>query len=135
MAVWPYAAPDHVQRRRPASWTAARPGFQTPGTTEDFTAVRCSVCRRCSPYTGKPQKSAGPHIPYPQSLLGEGRRQRARAALEEDARFFHPAYLRSVRLARLDFMAAEIDWDEVAELLDASYRLAAPAKLIRQLDN
>ena len=34
----------------------------------------------------------------------------------------------------LDFTAAEIDWAEVAELVDASYRIVAPTKLIRQLD-
>jgi predicted DNA-binding protein (MmcQ/YjbR family) len=35
----------------------------------------------------------------------------------------------------LDFSAAPVDWDEVSELIDASYRLVAPRKLITQLDN
>lgn len=34
----------------------------------------------------------------------------------------------------LDFTAAEVDWDEVTELVDASFRLVAPRKLIKQLD-
>ena len=35
----------------------------------------------------------------------------------------------------LDFTARQkIDWDEVRELIDASFRLIAPKKLIKQLD-
>lgn len=34
----------------------------------------------------------------------------------------------------LDLTAAEVDWVEVGELLDASFRLVASKKLIRQLD-
>ncbi len=34
----------------------------------------------------------------------------------------------------LDFEAAPVDWQEVRELVDASYRLVAPKKLIKQLD-
>ena len=35
----------------------------------------------------------------------------------------------------LDFTARKkVDWDEVRELVDASFRLIAPKKLIRQLD-
>ena len=34
----------------------------------------------------------------------------------------------------LDLTAAKVDWDEVAELLDASFRLVAPKKLVKQLD-
>jgi hypothetical protein len=35
----------------------------------------------------------------------------------------------------LDLTAAEIDWAEVQELVDASYRIVATRKLIRQLDD
>ena len=35
----------------------------------------------------------------------------------------------------LDFTATKkVDWDEVRELVDASFRLIAPKKLIKQLD-
>ena len=35
----------------------------------------------------------------------------------------------------LDFNATKkVDWDEVRELIDASFRMVAPKKLIRQLD-
>jgi hypothetical protein len=35
----------------------------------------------------------------------------------------------------LDLEAADVDWDEVGELVDASYRLVAPKKLIKRLDD
>jgi predicted DNA-binding protein (MmcQ/YjbR family) len=34
----------------------------------------------------------------------------------------------------LDLTADEVDWNEVRELVDASYRLVAPKKLIKELD-
>lgn len=34
----------------------------------------------------------------------------------------------------LDFTAAKVDWKEVAELADASFRMVAARKLIQQLD-
>ncbi len=57
-----------------------------------------------------------------------------RKALEQDARFFFPAYMGPFGWLGLDFTAAKVDWDEVPELVDASFRMVAPKKLIRQLD-
>lgn len=57
-----------------------------------------------------------------------------RAALLADPRFFAPAYLAPYGWIGLDLRAAAPDWDEVAELIDASYRTTAPARLVRQLD-
>ena len=57
-----------------------------------------------------------------------------RRALEQDRRFFYPAYLGPFGWLGLDFTAATVDWAEVRELVDASYRLVAPKKLIKQLD-
>jgi hypothetical protein len=34
----------------------------------------------------------------------------------------------------LDFTAAKVDWVEVRELVDASFRLVASRRLIKQLD-
>ena len=34
----------------------------------------------------------------------------------------------------LDFTAATVDWDEVTELVDASFRLIASKTLIKRLD-
>jgi hypothetical protein len=55
------------------------------------------------------------------------------AALLEDPRFFVPAYWGPYGWVGLDFTAAEVDWDEIRELVDASFRMTAPAKLIGQL--
>jgi predicted DNA-binding protein (MmcQ/YjbR family) len=58
-----------------------------------------------------------------------------RRALAQDTRFFFPAYLGPAGWLGLDFTAAKIDWAEVTELVDASYRLVAPKKLLNQLDD
>jgi predicted DNA-binding protein (MmcQ/YjbR family) len=58
-----------------------------------------------------------------------------RSALAQDTRFFFPAYLGPAGWLGLDLTAANIDWAEVTELVDASYRLVAPKKLLNQLDD
>lgn len=59
-----------------------------------------------------------------------------RPALLEDPRVWVPAYLGTSGWLGLDLPAdpARVDWDEVAELLDASYRRTAPARRVRELD-
>ena len=59
-----------------------------------------------------------------------------REALLGDPRVFVPAYLGPSGWLGLDLPApgAEARWDEVAELIDASYRRTAAAKLVSQLD-
>lgn len=58
-----------------------------------------------------------------------------RTALHQDERFFLPAYLGPSGWLGLDFdRAAKVDWAEVRELVDASYRLVAPKKLLKLLD-
>ena len=57
-----------------------------------------------------------------------------REALQQDKRFFYPAYVGVSGWLGLDFTVAKIDWGEVRELVDASFRLVAPKKLIKQLD-
>jgi predicted DNA-binding protein (MmcQ/YjbR family) len=56
-----------------------------------------------------------------------------RPALLEDGRAFVPAYLGPSGWIGLD-LDEDTDWDEVAELLDASYRLTAPKRNVRLLD-
>ncbi len=56
------------------------------------------------------------------------------AALLADDRFYLPSYLASAGWLGLDFAAAEVDWQEVAELLDGSYRMVAKARLLAVLD-
>ena len=57
-----------------------------------------------------------------------------RAALQRDERFFHPAYLGPSGWLGLDFSVAAVDWNEVRELVDASYRSVASQKLVKLLD-
>lgn len=61
-----------------------------------------------------------------------------RLALLEDERFYLPGYYGPAGWVGLDFRACggvdRVDWDEVAELVDASYRRTAPVTLVRQLD-
>ncbi len=78
-------------------------------------------------------KSAGEMVAYPHSLLVKVD-DSDRRSLEQDDRFFFPAYMGPFGWMGLDLTAAAVDWDEVAELLDASFRLVASKKLITQLD-
>lgn len=64
--------------------------------------------------------------------------QSEREALVQDDRFFVPAYLGPAGWLGLSFHRVgdvdRVDWDEVAELVEMSYRLTAPATLVRELD-
>lgn len=57
-----------------------------------------------------------------------------RPALLQDPRFFEPAYLWSSGWVGTDLAAGGVDWAEVAELVQSSYRSTAPRRLVRQLD-
>jgi predicted DNA-binding protein (MmcQ/YjbR family) len=57
-----------------------------------------------------------------------------REALLQDERFFDPAYLGRSGWVGLDLTAADVDWQEVAELVDESYRLTASKRLVAVLD-
>ncbi|UMG93099.1 hypothetical protein [Nocardioides sp. TF02-7] len=45
-----------------------------------------------------------------------------------------PAYYGPYGARAVDLAAPGVDWDEVAELVDASYRLVAPRRLVAQLE-
>jgi predicted DNA-binding protein (MmcQ/YjbR family) len=57
-----------------------------------------------------------------------------REALLEDPRFYSPPYFGPGGWLSLDFDAAPVDWDEVNELLDASYRQVALKRMLKALD-
>jgi len=57
-----------------------------------------------------------------------------RPALQADTRFFFPAYIGASGWLGLDFTRADVDWDEVRELVDASFRMIAPTRLVKTLD-
>jgi hypothetical protein len=75
----------------------------------------------------------GEYISYPYSILVKVD-ESDRKALEQDTRFYFPAYMGPSGWLGLDLTAATVDWGEVRELVDASFRMVAPKKLIKQLD-
>ena len=82
----------------------------------------------------KPPNKGDDYLQYPQSVMVKVD-DSDRRALEQDPRIFYPAYLGPAGWLGLDLAAGKnIDWAEIAELIDASYRLVAPRKLIKQLD-
>lgn len=54
-------------------------------------------------------------------------------ALRQDSRFWVPAYLGPAGWLGID-LNESTDWQEVAELIDSSYRVTAPKRLVRKLD-
>lgn len=82
--------------------------------------------------SARPQ-TKGDYIQYPRSIMVKVD-DSDRRALDQDRRFFYPAYLGPSGWLGLDLAAAKVDWNEVKELVDASYRMVAPKKLIRLLD-
>lgn len=91
-------------------------------------------------YYGGSLRVDGEWVQHPQSIVvvpDPGDRQ----ALLEDPRVYVPAYLGPSGWIGVDLHGAtdgatdgDTDWAEVGELLDASYRLTAPKKLIAELD-
>ena len=57
-----------------------------------------------------------------------------RLALLDDQRFYVPPYYGPSGWLALDFQAADVDWDEVGELVDASYRQIALKRMLQALD-
>jgi phosphoribosylglycinamide formyltransferase-1 len=55
-------------------------------------------------------------------------------AVAQPRRFYLPAYLASKGWVALRLDTGKIDWDEVGELLNTSYRLTAPPRLAALLE-
>ncbi|MGH8968575.1 MAG: MmcQ/YjbR family DNA-binding protein [Actinomycetes bacterium] len=56
-----------------------------------------------------------------------------RPALIDDDRFYVPAYYGPSGWLALDLTAADVDWTEVTELMDASYRQVALKRMLAAL--
>ncbi|NUS53880.1 MAG: MmcQ/YjbR family DNA-binding protein [Streptomycetaceae bacterium] len=106
-----------------------------PEATEKVSWGRPTFCapKMFAMYGGN-SKAAGVMTAYPHSVLVKVD-ESEREALQQDERIFYPAYMGPSGWLGLDLTGAPVDWAEVAELVDASYRLVAPARLIRQLDS
>jgi len=83
-------------------------------------------------YGGSLKRPDG-HVRFDHSLLVKVD-ESDRVALEQDERFFYPAYMGPSGWLGLDLMAATVDWDEVTELIDSSFRMVAAKKLVKELD-
>lgn len=57
-----------------------------------------------------------------------------RPALLGDPRFYSPPYFGASGWLALDFTAATVDWTEVAELVESSYRQVALKRMLKALD-
>lgn len=57
-----------------------------------------------------------------------------RPALIEDPRFVSPPYWGPSGWLELNFDAAPVEWDEVAELVEGSYRQVALKRMVKALD-
>lgn len=57
-----------------------------------------------------------------------------RPALVDDPRFYVPPYLGASGWLALDLTVAPVDWTEVAELLEASYRQVALKRMLEELE-
>lgn len=57
-----------------------------------------------------------------------------RPALLDDPRFYSPAYFGPSGWLSLDLSAAPVDWTEVAELCETSYRQVALKRMLHALD-
>ena len=84
-------------------------------------------------YGGGVKVSPGVHEQHECSVLLKPDPAEA-GAFAEDPRFFSPAYYGPSGWVGLDLDGDEVDWDEVAELLDASYRTVAGVRLLARLD-
>lgn len=104
-----------------------------PGSDEKESHGRPAFyTRKMFAYYGGSVKVDGDWMQHDQAILflpdpGE------RPALEADDRFWVPAYLGPSGWLGLDLDAGS-DFDEVAELLDESYRLTAPKRLVGELN-
>lgn len=58
-----------------------------------------------------------------------------RAALRDDSRFYAPPYFGPSGWLALDLDAADVDWQEVGELVDASYRQVALKRMLTALES
>lgn len=83
-------------------------------------------------YYGASVRAGGDWVQHPSALVVLPDPEDHQALLE-DERCFVPAYLGAYGWIGVD-LDERADWDEVAELLDASYRLTAPKRRIAELD-
>ncbi|WOQ16492.1 MmcQ/YjbR family DNA-binding protein [Raineyella sp. W15-4] len=83
-------------------------------------------------YYGASIKVDGVYVQHPRSFVVHPDEGEV-LALAEEARCYRPAYLGPSGWIGVD-LAADTDWEEVRELIEASYRETASARLVAELD-
>jgi hypothetical protein len=83
-------------------------------------------------YYGGSIKVDGAYVRHEQAILFVPDAE-DREGLLADQRVFRPAYVGPFGWLGLD-LTPDMDWTEVMEVLDASYRLTAPARCVAELD-
>ena len=81
----------------------------------------------------KPETTGADYRQYPNSIMVKVD-ESDRRALEQDRRYFFPAYLGPSGWLGLNLEPTRVDWNEVTELIDASFRQIASKKLIKLLE-
>ncbi|MEL6890727.1 MAG: MmcQ/YjbR family DNA-binding protein [Actinomycetota bacterium] len=108
-------------------------GLALPGAAEKVSHGRPALfTKKVFAYYGGSLKVNGEWVQHPHSIMVLPDPDE-RLALLDDERAFVPAYLGPSGWIGVD-LDDDTDWREVAELLDASYRLTAPKRLIAELD-
>jgi predicted DNA-binding protein (MmcQ/YjbR family) len=106
-----------------------------PGTAEKISHGRPAFfTTKVFVYYGGSLKVDGSWVEHPHAVIVQPDPADRRALIEE-ARVFVPAYLGPSGWLGVDVDGTDTDWAEVAELLDASYRLTAPKRLVAELDS
>ena len=104
-----------------------------PGTGEKVSHGRPALfTKKVYAYYGGSIKIDGEWIQHPRCIVVQPDAG-DRLALLDDERVYVPAYLGASGWIGFD-LDDDTDWTEVAELLDASYRLTAANRLIAELD-
>ncbi len=105
-----------------------------PGADEKVSHGRPAFfTKKVFAYYGGSVKVDGEYEQHPHCIVVLAEADERRALLELDA-VYEPAYLAPSGWIGFD-IDDSTDWSEVAELLDASYRLTAPRKLVAELDD
>ena len=106
---------------------------QLPNSSEKVSHGRPAFfTKKIFAYYGGSLKVDGEWIEHGRSIMVQPDESDRRALLE-DGRTFVPAYLGPYGWIGLD-LDDDTDWSEVAELLDASYRVTASARDVAALD-
>ena len=89
--------------------------------------------RKVFAYYGGSQKVDGVWVPHDRAVMFLPDPEE-RPAYESDERFWVPAYLGPSGWLGLD-IGSQSDFDEIAELIEDSYRVTAPWSLMAELDD